>query len=301
MEVLEDYIVIEGDLKDASASESKNLLFLIPSIMDTEIEKIKDICPIYRQVTEKGISYLFYDNIKRFTDEYLNILYNLPSNIVIPIGTVTSPYILVREENEFGIVNRYTNIMMISKSYELKYFGEYVLLQGDLHTYLINENGPILLSGEIVKIDMPNECVCTKDVKNNSYYLCTNTGNFIARSDKFWELYRLALKENNVQKEQIDLPKDITMFEQMIIKNIKSIPKLHKLSINNLFDLAIYTYNNGMELVIDLNTLIPHQVTTQKYIKISENAKSIWLKDEGSYTTNKLDNLVRIRRRSENA
>lgn len=300
MKVIEDYIISCGELKGVKASENNNLLFLVPDIMDAEIDKIKDKCPIYKQVTPKGINHIFYNNYKRVTDEHISMLYNLPQNVIIPIGEVASPYLLVRGENGFGIVNRSTNIMMLSKSHELKYFGNYVLLSKEYHSYLVDSNGPKLLSGEVVKIDMPNDCVCTKDIKNN-YYLCTNNGNFIARSDKFWELYRIALKENTAKKETINLPKDITMFEQMLIKKLKTIPELKERCENNLFDLIAYAYSIGLELVLDLDNLIIYRVSFEKYLKITENGTSIWIKDEGTYTTNKLDSLVRKRRSEENA
>lgn len=301
MEVLEDYIVSDGKLKGLSASESKSLLFLNPNIMELEIEKIKDMCPIYKQVTSEGVKNIFYNQLKRITDDNLSILYNLPKSVIIPIGGILSPYLLTKGDNGFGIVNRETRIMMLSNIHELKYLEHYALLSKGNHSYLIDNNGITLLNGEIVKIDIPNNCICTKDIKSNTFYLCTQTGNFIAKSDNFWELFRLAKKETTVSKESISLPKNTYLFEQMIIKKLKSIQESKDRCGKNLIEISFYLANIGKDIVIDLTNLNVYETIFTKALKICEDDKKIWVKDEGIYTTNQLDILVRKRRREEDA
>lgn len=267
-----------------------DILLLHPSLIEKELSKIEEHCPIYMIENNGIIHNILIPNKPIQEQHYTNELkYSIPEDVIIPIGGIDGKYYIktygtyidrktkLTQDKGYSVIDKNSN-RSVYEGDKLSYLGRNVAIIDNLYitknniifhkdySMIFYETGYMILG---IKTD-------EERVSHNMYALYDPEGNFICTNHSDFTYDKMTEIASNAQiLPSIDLPKNTTLFEQMIISSLKDRKELIGSDANNLIDIVNYLQSKNIEIAIDLKSLGVYKVNYKKYFNYLELFKEI--------------------------
>lgn len=279
MRSISDYDIIKNRYNDVS-----NTLLLHPDLIEEELSKIESHCLIYTIDHNGTISNILVPNKSIDALHYTNELkYYIPLGVYMPIGGIDGKYYI----RTYGTYKDKKTNITCDKGYSIidKRTGKEVY-DGDKLSYL-GRNVAILDNFFIIKntifdhkdssIIFPETGYVILEIKKdkesyrNIYALYDSEGNLVSTNYSqitYNDMTKIAMNAPKLQ--DINLPKNTTLFEKMIISSLKDRKELLDCDATSLIDIVNYIWSKNLELAIDLDSLDVYKVDYQRYFDYLE-------------------------------
>lgn len=274
-------ITREHDFIDDLIIGVDNMLLLHPDLIEEELSKLEKYCPIYIHENNGKMSNILIPNKSiesgRYTDE---LKYYIPTktDVYMPIGGVDGRYYLqtygtyIDEKTDFtrdigySIVDKKTN-RVVYEGEKLRFLDRNLAILDKLYitknTVFFHEDESIYFFETgyfILKIEKNEGC------RRNILALYDAEGELVGTDYSkltYDDMTKIAMNAPNLP--DITLPKNINLFEQMIISSLKDKKEFKDCDANNLIDIVNYLKSKNLEIAIDLNSLTVYKVNYQRY------------------------------------
>lgn len=282
MRIIKDYDVIKNRNNDTDS-----ILLLHPDLIEEELSKIERCCPIYVYENNGIISNVLIPNKPIESLIYTEELkYYIPTGVYMPIGGSDGKYFVetygtyidrksnITREAGYRIVDKKTS-KVVYEGERLSYLGRSLAILDNFYitkntifdhkdmSVIFPETGYIILS---IKKD--------KDYYKNIFALYDAEGNFVSTDYSeltYDDMTKIAMNAPKLQ--DITLPKNISLFEQMIITSLKDKKEFIDCDANTLIDIVNYIKSKNLEIAIDLDSLAVYKVDYQRYFNFLAHCK----------------------------
>ncbi|MBQ9834018.1 MAG: hypothetical protein IJO33_02365 [Bacilli bacterium] len=270
------------DILFKEPSQINHMLLLHPLLIQDEMKKIARYSPFY-VLEENGIKkdVLIFKSPMDTSEINEERKFYIPKNIPMLIGGLKGQYYIESSECGYKIVEKSTGKVLVM-GYNLKYLGKAAALLDD---FIITKNTIMLDNGQVI-VEEAADCLIITSKLPRGYYnyvvydsegkciLITGDGSSYYPKDAIDQAMENAPKINMPK-----LPKNVTLYEQMIINCLKDKEELKECKAENLFDIVGYLSQNNIEIVLDLKTLSVYKVDYDRFFnKTKSQAKQGGLK-----------------------
>ena len=269
----------EYDFMERSFSGVDNMLLLHPDLIEEELSKIEKYCPIYIHENNGEMSNILIPNKSIESDRYTDELkYYIPTktDVYMPIGGVDGRYYLktygtyidddFTRDIGYSIVDKITN-RVVYEGEKLRFLDRNLAILDKFYitknTVFVHEDESIYFFETgyfILRIEKNEGC------RRNILALYDAEGELVGTDYSkltYDDMTKIAMNAPNLP--DITLPKNINLFEQMIISSLKDKKEFKDCDANNLIDIVNYLKSKNLEIAIDLESLTVYRVNYKDY------------------------------------
>lgn len=269
----------EYDFMERSFSGVDNMLLLHPDLIEEELSKIEKYCPIYIHENNGEMSNILIPNKSIESDRYTGELkYYIPTktDVYMPIGGVDGRYYLktygtyidddFTRDIGYSIVDKKTN-KVVYEGKKLRFLDRNLAILDKFYitknTVFVHEDESIYFFETgyfILRIEKNEGC------RRNILALYDAEGELVGTDYSkltYDDMTKIVMNAPNLP--DITLPKNINLFEQMIISSLKDKKEFKDCDANNLIDIVNYLKSKNLEIAIDLESLTVYRVNYKDY------------------------------------
>ena len=265
---------IYDELRRKNIDEVDNLLLLHPDLIKEELKKLEDKSPFYIVGDCEESSSVFIPN-EIIKDGFYceEMKYYIPRKVMIPIGGIDGRFCIrtygtyvdqetgMTKEKGYYIADRSTGEVLVDCD-RLKYLSRRVALVDDFYVtrnqILHHEGAASIYDNGCLALNVEREY-------NTVYFLYDSNGDFITAS--YDKVMPSSTATFDFEAEEISFPRNVELFEQAIIACLKDKKELQGCTVDNLVDMATYLQENGLEFVVNLDTLAVHRANYGRFFR----------------------------------
>lgn len=270
-----------------------DVLLLHPSLIEEELVKVEKRCPIYlakiNGVTQNVL--IASDKNMEFAGkaDRRNIKYDIPQNVLILVGGLEGKYYIkpngiyydefITKDLGYKVIERNSGNVLLEGS-KLNYLGRNIVQIDD---FFINKNNIMYHNGTVIVFGKTGYFMEKIAIKNPGYYdhhyVMYDSDGIIAgyvnysMCDDYDNLIEMALEAPKLP--DIDLPKNSSLYEKMIIDMLKDTIKykyeFSDCQANTLIEMTQYLREKQLDLAVDIDSLEIFEVDYKKYFNQKNN------------------------------